>query len=200
MNSEDNLNKLPCDSATFVKLLLIATIGIFLCKNKLFQQIDGVAMGSLMGPTLGNFFLAKMEENIMSIASTNHSLLYLHYVKDIFAVFETNKSRLKVLGILNSQHENIKFTVEYGSELMCFLDVQIEVEENGCDTWTWRKTTHTGILLIFDALYLLKWKSGLVLCLLNRAKAICSSKLLFKNDVIKLRQIFLSNGYPDLDF
>ena len=30
----------------------------------------------------------------------------------------------------------------------------------------------------------------------NRAKAISSSKLLFKNDVIKLRQMFLSNDYP----
>ena len=42
----------------------------------------------------------------------------------------------------------------------------------------------------------LKWKSGLILCLLNHAKAINSSKLLFQNDVIKLRQMFLSNGYP----
>ena len=28
----------------------------------------------------------------MSIASANHSLLYLRYVDDIFAVFETNES------------------------------------------------------------------------------------------------------------
>ena len=48
----------------------------------------------------------------------------------------------------------------------------------------------------FDALCSWKWKSGLILCVLNRAKAICSSRLLFQNDVIKLRQMFLSNGYP----
>ena len=56
-------------------------------------------------------------------------------VDDIFAVFKTNESCSKFLDILNSQHKNIKFTVEYGSELMCFLDVQIKVKENGCDTW-----------------------------------------------------------------
>ena len=122
--------------------------------------------------------------------------MYLRYVNDIFAVFETNESCLKFLDILNFQHKNIKFTVEYGSELMCFLDVQIKVKENGCDTWTWRKTTHTGLLLNFDALCPLKWKSGLILCLLNRVKAICSSKFLFQNAVIKLQQMFLSNGYP----
>ena len=105
-------------------------------KDKLFQQIDFVAMGLSLGPTLANFFLAKMEKKIMSIASANHSLLYLRYVDDIFAVFKTNESCLKFLDSLNSQHNNIKFTVKYGSELMCFLEVQIKVKENGCDTWT----------------------------------------------------------------
>ena len=77
-----------------------------------------------------------MEKKIMSIAFANHPLLYLRYVDDIFAVFETNESCLNFLDTLNSQHKAIKFTVEYGSELMCFLDVQIKVKENGCDTWT----------------------------------------------------------------
>ena len=31
---------------------------------------------------------------------------------------------------------------------------------------------------------------------MNRAKAICSSKLLFQNDVTKLRQLFLFSGNP----
>ena len=76
------------------------------------------------------------------------------------------------------------------------MDVQIKVKENGCDTWAWRKTTHIGLLLIFNALCPLKWKSGLILRLLNCAKAICLSKFLFQNDVVKLRQRFFSNGYP----
>ena len=79
---------------------------------------------------------------------------------------------------------------------MCFLDVQIKVKEDGCNTWAWHKTTHTDLLLNVNTLYPLKWKSGLILYLLNRAKAICSSKSLFKNDAIKLRQMFFSNGYP----
>ena len=114
---------------------------MFMFKDKLFQQIDGVAMESPLGPTKANFFLAKMEKRIMSIVSVNHPLLYLRYVDDIFAVFETNESCLKFLDILNSQHKNIKFSVEYGSELMCFLDVQIKVKENGCDTRTWPRLT-----------------------------------------------------------
>ena len=63
---------------------------------------------------------------------------------------------------------------------MCFLDAQIKVKKDGCDSWTRRKTTHTGLLLNFKALCPLKWKSGLILRLLNHAKAICLSKSLFK--------------------
>ena len=101
----------------------------------------------------------------MSIASANHLLLHLHYIDDIFAVFETTESCLKFLYILNSQHKNIEFIVEYVSELKRFLDVQINVKEDGSDTWTWRKTSHTDLLVNFDALCPLKWKSGLILCL-----------------------------------
>ena len=52
---EENPNVLPCDRGTFVKLLRIATTGMFLYKGKSFQRIDGVAMGSPLGPPLPNF-------------------------------------------------------------------------------------------------------------------------------------------------
>ena len=57
--SKENPNVLPFDRGTFVKLLRIATTGMFMYKDKLFQQIDGVAVGSPLGPTLANFSLAK---------------------------------------------------------------------------------------------------------------------------------------------
>ena len=69
----------------------------------------------------------------------------LCYVDDIFAVFETNESCLKFLDILNSQHKNIKFTVEYGSELMCFWTYKLRLRRMGA--------THGGgaklLILVF---------------------------------------------------
>ena len=41
----------------FIKLMKLATQGmLFLYNGELFKQIDGVAMGSPLGPTLANFF------------------------------------------------------------------------------------------------------------------------------------------------
>ena len=41
-----------------------------------------------------------------------------------------------------------------------------------------------------------KWKSVLILCLLYRAKLICSNNILFFNEVGVLKNMFVSNGYP----
>ena len=50
----------------FIKLLQLATEGMLLYRDKLYRQIDGVAMGSPLGPTLANFFLAHIESKIFA--------------------------------------------------------------------------------------------------------------------------------------
>ena len=45
----------------FIKLLRLANQEMFLYKDKLYQQHDGVSMGSPLAPTLANFFLAHIE-------------------------------------------------------------------------------------------------------------------------------------------
>ena len=52
----------------------------------------------------------------------------------------------------------------------------------------------------FWSLCPMKLKSALILCLLNDVKAICSFKLLSKNDVMILRQMFLFQRLSDLVF
>ena len=64
------------------------------------------------------------------------------------------------------------------------------------DTWVWRKPTNTGLFLNFAAICPIKWKSGLVFCMLHRAKLICSSDWLFFKEVEILKSLFLSNNYP----
>ena len=59
-----------------------------------------------------------------------------------------------------------------------------------------RKKTNTNVLLNFNAITPIKWKSSIILCLLNRAWIICSDASLFKTELEKLRSIFASNGYP----
>ena len=104
--------------------------------------------------------------------------------------------------MLNKQHKNIKFTVEHGSETLPFLDVEVTVTESDIKTKICRKQTHINLLLNFNAICSINWKSGLILrvYLLNREKIICSTIALFQKEVKELRSMFQENGYPQSYF
>ena len=157
-------------------------------------------MGSPLGPTIANFFLAHMENKLLNSNLNFQPKLYLRYVDDIFAVFNNDTSCSKFLDLLNSQHKSIKFTVEHASETIPFLDVEIKLNHSGIDTWIWKKPTHTNLLLNFNAFCSLKWNSGLILCLLNRAKRICSNNTLFQKEAENMKAMFKANGYPSKFF
>ena len=157
----------------FIKLLQMATQGMFMHKNKLNQQYDGVCMRSPLGPTIANFFLANMENKLLQNNADFHPKLYLRYVDDIFCVFNNETFSDRFLDLLNKQHKNIKFTVKHGSETLSFRDVEVTITESGIETKIYKKQTYTNLLLNFNAICLINWKSGLIICLLNRAKIIC---------------------------
>ena len=176
----------------------LATEGFFAFNDKLYKQIDGVAMGSPLGPTLANFFLGNLENLVFEHSLPSHPKLYFRYVDDVFAVFNDNPAVDYFLNVLNNLHNNIKFTVEKSTvSYMQSLDVDVKVNNDGSfETCVWRKPTHTGLFLNFNAACPVKWKSGLNLCMLHRAKSICSSKNIFFSEVNKLKSFFLCNNYP----
>ena len=180
----------------FIKLMKLATQEMFLYNGELFKQIDGVAMGSPLGPTLANFFSANLENKLLNETNGFYPKLYLRYVDDVFAIFDDNLSIKKFLKMSNKQHSNMQFTMEKSMQALPFLDVHIQIREKELDLGVWRKETNTGILLNFNALCPNVWKLSLALCLLNRAKSICSSQHLFEVEIGKLKRLFYDNNYP----
>ena len=180
----------------FIKLMKFATGGMFLYNDKIFKQVDGVAMGSPLGPSLANFFLGHLEANNFFTNSGINPKLYVRYVDDIFAVFEKDVQFQPFLEQINSQHPNIKFTIEESVDnVLAFLDTEIRIIGDEFESCVYRKSTNTDVLLNFGAVCPAVWKKGIILGSLNRAKLICSSLELFRREVDKLRLMFLKNGY-----
>ena len=90
----------------------LATEGMFLYRNRLYQQIDGVAMGSHLGPTLANYFLGVIECKLLENCSPLHPKFYRRYVDDVYCIFDSSQDYKAFLDILNSLHPNLRFTVE----------------------------------------------------------------------------------------
>ena len=75
---------------------------MFMHRNILDQQYDGVSMGSPLGSTIANFFLTNMENKILQNKATFHPKLYLGYGDDKFCVFNNEISSDRFLDLLKS--------------------------------------------------------------------------------------------------
>ena len=194
-------SKPPFCKSTFIKLLKFATGGLFLFKDGLYKQSDGVTMGSPLGPTLANFFLAHLENQWLCNSNSSISIphFYTRYVDDIFCIFKNGNDFNDFLSLLNNTHPNLKFTFVKGSSSLPFLDVLVTLPTNSeekIQTSVFRKPTFTGQLLNFSSICPFTWKISLIYCFLHRAYLICSSWDLFHKEVSYLHNIFVKNGYP----
>ena len=186
----------PFDKKAFINMLEITTGGMFLHKDLLFRQTDGVSMGNPLAPTMANFFLAYLETKLFDDPKPFYPVFYSRYVDDIFCVFRREVDFMEFFALLNSLHPSLGFTYEESGSTLPFLDVEVQLSERGCETWVYRKCTNTNTLLHFDAVAPVRWKSGLVKCMVNRAQRLSSSAFHFQNEVAKLKSIFAQNAYP----
>ena len=75
-----------------------------------FTQVDGVAMGSPLAPTLANFLMVELERNLKPILK-DHLSCWKRYIGGTI-YFIKNGSVEHVLSSLNDFHSSIKFTYE----------------------------------------------------------------------------------------
>ena len=112
----------------FKDLLSLAAIELyFIFNNILYKQIDGVAMGSPLGPSPANAFLAHHEQNWLdSYPLEYRPLYYWRYVDDIFVLFKSSDHLKRFQSYLNSCHVNMSFTIETEqNNKISFLDVSV---------------------------------------------------------------------------
>ena len=112
----------------FPDLIDLATKeSFFTFNNEFYIQVDGVAMGSPLGPILTNIFLLYHEENWLNKCPIEFKpSFYRRYVDNMFVLFESPEAAHSFREYMSSKHQNINFTVEQeniGSLL--FLGVKI---------------------------------------------------------------------------
>ena len=74
----------------------------------MYQQIDGVAIGSPLGPALANIFEELYKQ--LLFGNTSKPLLYFRYVDNIFGFFSNKTECNEFLQKLNSLHSTLVFT------------------------------------------------------------------------------------------
>ena len=123
----------------------------FTFNGKIYKQIDGVCMGSPLGPVLANVFMVQLEEEV---APKLQSIMpiWKRYVDDTFT-FVKRSHISDVTKEINSFHPNIKFRHEIEQvNKIAFLDVLLEKQDNGnIETSVYRKPTKNSIYIHWNA-------------------------------------------------
>ena len=76
----------------------------------LYEQVEGVAMGSPLGPLLANTFMCSIEEKLEE--RNELPSFYKRYVDDTFTIMPDLNKANAFLDKLSSCHENLNFTME----------------------------------------------------------------------------------------
>ena len=183
----------------FRRLLVIATQdSMFIFDGKYYKQVDGVAMGSPLGPILANIFLSHWEEKWLNKCSDSFKpSFYRRYVDDIFLLFNTQEESEHFTNYVNKQHKKMVFVPDNEKDnCISFLDISVIRKEGSLVSNIYRKPTFSGVYTSYNSFMPTNYKKSLVITLVYRLFTIISEPTTFTSELKYLREILFKNGYP----
>ena len=160
-----------------------------------YYQTEGIAMGSPLGPTFANFYMCHIENQIINKKIKVDT--YIRYVDDILITIDNDDQLMKIKdtfendSVLKFSFENEKFNK------ISFLDVQLERKNNIIDLSVFIKETNNGDTINYLSECPERYKTGAISSLINRAYKISSNWNNFNQEILRLKQVFINNNFPN---
>ena len=162
---------------------------------------DGVPMGSPLSGLIAEIFMSNFEEiffNHKYHFFTKHIISYHRYVDDILIIHKGSRANLIALQNILNNISCLEFTYELEREgRLTFLDIELLKNKNS-DTLTFnifRKPTQTDNIIPALSASPTSHKKAVFHFLFNRIYNIPLSEQLFNEEVNKIVNLGLRNGY-----
>ena len=169
----------------------------FSFQGQFFEQVEGAAMGSPVGPIVANLYMEYLQQKAPKHC-TPPPRFWHRYVDYTFVIHkEANKQGF--LQHINSVDPAIKFTVEDNKEdgSIPFLDTIVKPEVDGSlSISVYRKPTLTDQYLQWDSHHNHSAKFSVINTLSHRAQTVCSNPELLKQEKEHLRKALTKCKYP----
>ena len=165
-------------------------------KGNMYVQIDGVAMGSPLGPCFANFYMGHIEAIVLNDLGLKPPT-YGRYVDDIFVQI-TDESQIIALKTAFENNSVLNFTYEMNvNSKLPFLDVLVDGSGAEFKTEVFHKPTDQGVCLNSKSECVERYKRGTIMNYLTRAYKIASTWVEFNIEVCHIRQRMINNGYTN---
>ena len=128
------LEKLSSD--TLLRLAeLVLTLNCFSFGDNYYKRINGVAMGTKMGPSYANLFVGFTENKFCSNYHGPKPDLYKRYIDDCVRATSSSREELNLfINSVNYFHPALKYTWQISENSLAFLDIKLSISDKGLCT------------------------------------------------------------------
>ena len=124
--------KKPSSETLLCRAELVLTLNCFSFGDNYYKQINGVAMGTKMGPSYANLFVGFIKNKFFSNYLRPKSELYKCYIDDWVSATSSSREELnQFINSVNSFHPALKYTWEISENSLAFLDIKPSINDNG---------------------------------------------------------------------
>ena len=108
---DQRANKQPSTETLIPLAELVLTLNCFSFSGNYYKQINGVAMGTKMGPSYANLFVGFIEQQFIDKFDGTKPELYRRYIDDCFGATSCSRQELDYfIASVNSFHPALKYT------------------------------------------------------------------------------------------
>ena len=169
----------------------------FSFQNKFYEQVEGVAMGSPIGPIVANLYMEYFERKAL-MSAINPPMVWFRFVDDTW-VIQQQAHKQAFLDHINSTDPAIMFTVEgtQGNGAIPFLDTLVTpLADISLSITVYHKPTCMDQYLQWDSHHSLSAKYSVIGTLTHRAKTICTDPELIQKETVHLWKALGRCNYP----
>ena len=185
-------------SETLLRLAeLVLTLNCFSFAGNYYKQINGVAMGTKMGPSYANLFVGYIEHQFFNQYDGPKPDLYGRYIDDCIGAISSSGEELnRFITSVNSFHPALTYTWEISETSLAFLDIKVSISGNGLCTSVHYKPTDSHSYLLHSSSHPSHVKNSIPYSQFLRLRRLCSDDSDFSNKSKEMCQFFEKRGYP----
>ena len=187
--------ELPISHATLRELLKLCCQNVpFMFDGAIYEQFEGMAMGSNLAPTMAQFAMDSIESKI---EAQKKPLFYKRFIDDLVLVFESESKADEFLHYFNTLGE-IKFTMEKPqNNTIIFLDMEIKLANNRMTTEWHRKKTNIGLYTPASSFSPYRYKMAALRSVFYRIRKLSTNEDIKQNKYKEMKSVFRANGYSE---